>query len=200
MGQAKLKLEKYNYIEVQEIKEASEQSVDMKNVRVAGVVKFIEYKVSKAGKPFYWIGIVDDRSFIKAYCNEDTFKKFNMHILKGKCSLFNISVRNGFISFDKCVLMDIAPFKAGYILQIDLPYGMFTTAIKEYIEDELDVTIRRGNVQVFLRTYGYDLFIDPTYDLIDNIFNKFGVKCRVRKIDEIFNDDEIIKYLDENNY
>lgn len=51
----------------------------------------------------------------------------------------------------------------------------------KYIEDELDVTIRRGNVQVYLRTYGYDLFIDPTYDLIDNIFNKFGVKCKVEK-------------------
>ena len=151
----------------------------------------------KSGNFFYWIGIVDDKSFIKAYCNEQTFKQFNMHILKSKCSLFNISVRNGFISFDKCVLMDIVPFKAGYILQIDLPYGMFTTAIKEYIEDELDVTIRRGNVQVFLRTYGYDLFIDPTYDLIDNIFGKFGVKCNVRKIDEVFNDDEIMKYLEE---
>ena len=96
--------------------------------------------------------------------------------------------------------MDIVPFKAGYVLQIDLPYGMFTTAIKEYIEDELDVTIRRGNVQVYLRTYGYDLFIDPTYDLIDGIFNKFGVKCNVRKVDEVFNDDEIMKYLEENGY
>lgn len=200
MGQSKLKLEKYNYAQIQDIKEASEQSTDIKNIPVAGVVKFVENKVSKAGNPFFWIGIVDDRSFIKAYCSEDTFKKFNMHILKGKCSLFNISVRNGFISFDKCVLMDIVPFKAGYILQIDLPYGMFTTAIKEYIEDELDVTIRRGNVQVFLRTYGYDLFIDPTYELIDNIFNKFGVKCTVRKIDEVFNDNEIMKYLEENGY
>lgn len=200
MGQSKLKLEKYNYTQIFNIKESSEQSVDMKNIPVAGVVKFIEGKVSKAGNNFFWIGIVDDKSFIKAYCNEDTFRKFNMHILKSKCSLFNISVRNGFISFDKCVLMDIVPFKAGHILQIDLPYGMFTMAIKEYIEDELDVTIRRGNVQVYLRTYGYDLFIDPTYDLIDNIFNKFGVKCNIRKIDEVFNDDEIMKYLEENGY
>ena len=198
MGQAKLKLEKYDYTQIFDIKEASEQSTDMKDIKVAGIVKFCEFKTSKSGKFFYWIGIVDDRSFIKAYCNEDTFKKFNMHILKGKCSLFNISVRNEFISFDKCVLMDIVLFKAGYILQIDLPYGMFTTAIKEYIEDELDVTIRRGNVQVYLRTYGYDLFIDPTYELIDNIFNRFGVKCNIRKIDEVFNDDEIMKYLEEN--
>ena len=197
MGQAKLKLEKYDYTKIQDIKEVSDNCVDMKNVRVAGVVKFIDSKVSKSGKPFYWIGIVDDRSFIKAYCNEDTFGKFNMHILKGKCSLFNISVRNGFISFDKCVLMDIVPFKEGYILQIDLPYGKWTTAIKEYIEDELDVTIRRGNVQVYLRTYDYDLFIDPTYDLIDNIFGKFGIKCNVIKRDEIFNDDKIIKYIEK---
>ena len=200
MGQSKLKLEKYNFTQIQEIKDASDSSTDMKDIKVAGVVKFLEFKQAKSGKYFYWIGIVDDRSFIKAYCNEQTFNQFNAHILKGKCSLFNISVRNGFISFDKCVLMDIVPFKAGYILQIDLPYGMFTTAIKEYIEDELDVTIRRGNVQVYLRTYGYDLFIDPTYDLIDNIFNKFGVKCNVRKIDEVFNDDEIMKYLEENGY
>lgn len=200
MGQSKLKLEKYNYTQIKEIKDASEQSTDMKDIKVAGIVKSIEYKVSKAGRPFYWITIIDDRSSIKVYCSEDTFKKFNAHILKSKCSLFNISVRNGFISFDKCVLMDIVPFKAGYILQIDLPYGMFTAAIKEYIEDELDITIRRGNVQVYLRTYGYDLFIDPTYELIDIIFNKFGVKCNVRKMDEVFNDDEIMKYLEENGY
>ena len=133
MGQAKLKLEKYNYIEVQEIKVASDNCVDMKDIRVAGIVKFLEYKVSKAGNSFYWIGIVDDISFIKVYCNEAVFEQFNMHILKGKCSLFNINVRNGFISFDKCVLMDIVPFKEGYILQIDLPYGKWTTSIKEYI-------------------------------------------------------------------
>lgn len=196
MGEAKLKLEKYDYTKIQEIKEASEQLVDMKNVRVAGVVKFCEFKTAKSGSFFYWIGIVDDRSFIKAYCNEEVFKQYNTHILKGKCSLFNISVRNGFISFDKCVLADLIQFKPGYILQIDLPYGLWTTAIKEYIEDELDVTIRRGNVQVFLRTYGYDLFIDPTYELIDNIFNKFGVKCNVRKIDEVFND-KIIEWYEE---
>lgn len=200
MGQAKLKLEKYDYTQVREIKEASEQSNELKSVRVAGVVKSLEYRPSQKDIYFYWIEIVDDTSTIKAYCNRKTFETFNTHILKGKCSLFNISVRNGFISFDKCVLMDIVPFKAGYILQIDLPYGMFTTAIKEYIEDELDVTIRRGNVQVYLRTYGYDLFIDPTYDLIDNIFNKFGVECNVRKINEVFNDDEIMKYLEENGY
>ena len=200
MDEAKLKLEKYNYTKIQEIREASEQLVDMKNVRVAGVVKFCEFKTAKSGKFFYWIGIVDDKSFIKAYCNEQTFKQFNMHILKGKCSLFNISIKNGFISFDKCILMDLVQFKPGYMLQIDLPYGLWTTAIKEYIEDELDVTIRRGNVQVYLRTYGYDLFIDPTYDLIDGIFNKFGVKCNVKKINEVFNDDEIMKYLEENGY
>jgi hypothetical protein len=197
MGEAKLKLEKYDYTKIQEIKEASDQLIDIKNIKVAGVVKFCEFKHAKSGKFFYWIGIVDDRSFIKAYCNEETFKQFNTHILKGKCSLFNISVKNGFISFDKCVLVNLIAFKPGYILQINLPYGMWTTAIKEYIEDELDVTIRRGNVQVYLRTYGYDLFIDPTYDLIDNIFSKFGVKCSLKKIDEIFNDNEIMKYIDE---
>lgn len=200
LGECKLKLEEYDYTKIQEIKESSENSVDMKNIKVAGVVKFLEYRQAKNGGYFYWIGIADDRSFIKVYCSEKTFKQFNTHILKGKCSLFNINIRNGFISFDKCVLMDIVPFKIGYIFQIDLPYGVWTAAIKEYIEDELDVTIRRGNVQIFLRTYGYDLFIDPTYDLMDNIENKFGIKCNIRKRDEVFNDDEIMKYLEENGY
>ena len=52
MGQAKLKLEKYNYTQVQEIKKASERLNDMKNVRVAGVVKFCEFKTAKNGKFF----------------------------------------------------------------------------------------------------------------------------------------------------
>lgn len=200
MCEAKLKIEKYNYASVLDAKEAVDNSMNVKNLMVAGIVKYLEYRPSQKDVYFYWVEIIDDASTIKAYCNRSTFETFNTHILKGKCSLFNISIRNGFISFDKCVLMDVVPFKKGYIFQIDLPYGMFTTAIKEYIEDELDVTIRRGNVQVFLRTYGYDLFIDPTYELIDNIFGKFGVKCNVRKIDEVFNNDETIKYLEENGY
>ena len=60
MGQAKLKLEKYDYTQVREIKEASEQSIDMKNVRVAGIVKSLEYRPSQKDVYFYWIEIIDD--------------------------------------------------------------------------------------------------------------------------------------------
>ena len=47
MGQAKLKLEKYDYTQVREIKEASEQSNELKGIRVAGVVKSLEYRPSQ---------------------------------------------------------------------------------------------------------------------------------------------------------
>ena len=200
MGESKLKLEKYNYPKIQDIKEYSDKLIDIKDLRVAGVVRSIEPRISKAGNKFYWIEIADDIIAIKLYCNEITFSRFNTHILKNKCSLFNIGIRNGFAAFDKCILMTSVKFKDGYIFQIDLPYDIHTDAIKEYIEDELDVTIRRGNTQVFLRTYGYDLFIDPTYDLIDSIFNKFGVKCSIKEVNEMFDDSKHLKIMEENGY
>ncbi len=202
MGDSRLKLSKYNYSTIQDVKEAFDNLVDVKDMKITGIVKVLEFKQAKSGNYFYWIGIVDDHSFIKIYCNEKTFSQFNTHIIKGRCSLFNVKVSNGFISMDKCILLDNIPFKPGYVFVIHLPYGIHTEAVREYIEDELDVTIRRGNTQVFLRTYGYELFIDPTEELMNIIENKFGIKCSLELHDEYLfkSENKLIKQLEEYGY
>lgn len=202
MGDSKLKIQYNGYKDITDLKNAVESLTDTKNILIAGKVKFVEHKISNAGNPFCWIGLIDDRSFYKVYCNADTFKKFSSEIIVGKSTLFNISIKNDFVSFDKCILIENIPFKSGHIFVINLPFNIWTTTIAEYIEDNIDVTIRRGNVQVFQNTRETDLFIDPTINLIGKIYELFNIKCTIEVYEDFMwgNSNKLIKELEENGH
>lgn len=200
MGDSKLKIQKNGYNDITDMKNALDSSLDAKNMLVAGKVKFIEHKQSNAGNWFCWIGLVDDRSFYKVYCNAKIFNEYAMNIIKGKTSLFNINIKNDFVSFDKCILMENIPFKKGHIFVIHLPFKIYSTSIIEYIEDNISVTIRKGSVQVFQNTRETPLFIDPTYDLIDKINELFKIKCTVEVYEDFIwgKSNKLIKEMEEN--
>jgi len=180
IGENMLKIEKHDYKSLRELNEVVLEQKEYKDMLIVAIITNIEYKISNAGRPFYWIHLSDDWLSTKIYCNQDLFSKWNQELIVNKCVLFNISVKNDFIKFDKCITLDKVPFKSGYIFVINLEYGKYTDSIKEYIEDELDVTIRKGICPVYLRTRQCDgLFIDPTYELIETIYNKFNVKCSI---------------------
>jgi len=202
MGDSKLKIKCNGFYGITDLKVAAESLVDTKNMRVAGKVKFIEPKVSNSGNNFFWIGLVDDVSFFKIYCNENIFKEFSMHIIKGKTSLFNVNIRNGFVSFDKCISMTDIPFKPGYIFVIHFPFDKWSTTILEYIEDNIGVTIRNGNIKVYQNTRESDLSIDPTYDLIDKIYELFKVKCTIEVYEDYIwgESNKLIKEMESYGY
>ena len=136
------------------------------------------------------------------YCNENTFKDLHYDLIKNRCVLFNVNIRSDFVTFDKCKLIENIPFKQGYILSIHLPYGQWSDMFTKFIADELDTTIRRGTVEVYLRKYGLGLYVDPSYELMKRIERIFGVKCSL----EIYEDyiwgesNKYLKYMEENGY
>jgi hypothetical protein len=202
IGENKLKVEKYGYQSLRAINEVILSEKSIKGLKVAAVITQIEFKQSNAGKYFYWIHLRDDWTSYKVYCSEQTLKDNQSDLIKGRCVLFNINIKNDFASFDKCKIIENIPFKDGYIFVINLPYGKWTTAVQEYIEDEIDVTIRRGSCQVYLRTYGHDLSIDPSYDLMEKLEKRFGVNCSLELKENFLwgESNKLVKYMEECGY
>ena len=202
MSDAKLKIQYNSYNSIKELELLIENSNVVNNFIIPGYVRFIEQKISGNGNPFYWIGIADDRSFIKLFCNSNVFNEFSSQIIKGKISLFNINVKNGFVSFNKCILMSNVPFKKDCIFVIHLPFNIYSTSIIEYIEDNIDVTIKRGNVPVYQNTRETDLKINPTIDLIEKIYEIFKVKCSIENLEDYIwgESNRLIKEMEENGY
>jgi len=184
LGEYKLKADNWNLSNIAYLNEQILDRNDLKGCMIAAVIDKIEYKTSQAGNMFLWIYLVDDYSSIKVYCNEKTFKEFANQLIVGKCCLFNLSVRNEFCTFDKCKLLEHVDFKKGTIFVIHLDPKVWSNDIIEWIEDNLGVFIQKGNVQVFQRTFHQDLFISPTYELIDIIKGKFGVKCTIENYED----------------
>lgn len=199
MSDSKLKIDTYGYKGVLELKSTAEGSIDTKNMLVASKIDNIEFKQSKAGNYFYWISIIDDRSSFKLYCKAETYNQFVNEIIKGKASLFNINIRNDFATFDKCILLDNIPFKKGYIFVIHMPFDKHSTSILEYIEDNIDVTIKKGNVQVFQNTRDSELFIEPTIDLIDKVKKLFDIKCTIELYEDFIwgESNKLIKWYED---
>ena len=200
MGDSKLKIECNGYKDITELKNVSDSLVDIKDMYVAGKIKFIEFKKSNAGNYFYWIGLIDDRSFFKIYCSAEVFNKFANEMIKGKSSLFNVNIRNNFVNFNKCVLIENIPFNKEYIFIVHLPFNVWSTTILEYIEDNIGVSIKKGSVKVFQNTRESKLMIDPTYDLIDKIYELFKIKCTVEIYENFIwgRSNELIKEMEEN--
>jgi hypothetical protein len=198
MGENKLKIETYGYKDLRSIKECLNEAQNASGMLVAAMIDRIEFKQANSGNYFYWIHLIDDWTSIKIYCSEKSFKEMNGNMIVGRCVLFNINIRNDFATFDKCMIMENIPFKKGYIFVAHLEYGKWTNAIKEFFEDEIDVTIRRGNCRVYLRTYPYDLFVDPSYELIARVQNKFGIKCSV-ELEDDFLWGRVNKLIEEND-
>lgn len=199
MGDSQLKIKAYEYSGIQTIKSAIDDAIDLKNVHIAAVVKFIEIKTSQYGNSFYWISLVDDKTFIKAYCGAKTFKAYSQHIINGRCSLFNISNSAGFVSFDKCISMQDIPFQLGHIFVVHIPFNKRTDVIKNYIEDNIGVTIAKGNVEVYEKTRATGLFIEPTISLINIIREKFGITCTLELYEDYIwgNSNAMIKVMNE---
>lgn len=177
IGENKLKIETFGYKGIGTINEILLAQEDAKNLKIAAVVTNIEFKTSKAGNYFYWIHIADDLLTTKMYCNENTFKELQYDLIRSRCVLFNVNIRNDFVTFDKCKLIENIPFKNGYILSIHLPYGQWSEMFARFLSDELDKTIRRGTVEVFLRKYPLNIHVDPSHELMRRIEKVFGVKC-----------------------
>ena len=198
LGDSKLKIDVNKYKGIRDINECLLAQEEAKNMLVAAVVTKLEYRARDNGSFFYWVHLSDDWVSTKIYCSDKTFNMVRGELLLGKCVLLNVSIRNDFVTFDKCISMDKVPFKRGSIFVIHLPYGQWTEEIQRLIMSEIDRSIRRGGCQLFLRTRPYDIFIDPTYDLIEAINNAFGVKCSVENEDEFLwpNSNKLIKEME----
>lgn len=202
IGESRLKIETYGYKSIRDINDVLLSQGEVKNLKVAAVITGIEAKTSKAGNYFYWITITDDWHTIKLYCSENSFRDMQYDLIKGRCVLFNINIRNDFVTFDRCKMIDNIPFKSGYIMSIHLPYGQWTEEFSKFLANELDRTIRRGTVGVFMRKYPLDINIDPSYELMNRIENKFGVKCTIEVYEDyIFGEaNKYLKYMEDNGY
>jgi len=184
MSHNRLKIEKNGFQNLAYINDLSLDRKDCKDVMVAAVIDNIEHKVSKNGNHFCWIYLIDDYASLKIYCSEKTLREYSNDLIINKCCLFNISIRNDFVTFDKCRNMDLIPFKKGYIFIIHLDPTKWTDDILNYIEDNLGISIQKGTVQVFQRSFPQQLFINPTYELIDYISAVYGVKCSLEKYED----------------
>lgn len=202
IGENKLKVDYNGFVGIRNINEALLSKEDVKNMLVVGVITKLEHKQSKSGNFFYWIHIADDWITTKIYCNMKTFQEYSYELIKGACVLFNINIKNDFVTFDKCINIERVPLKKDLIFVIELPYGQWTTKIQEFISNQIDKTIRRGNCEVYLRTYPCEIFIDPTYDLIKWIKKLFNVDCSIKNIEEYIwsNSNKLIKEMEENGY
>lgn len=202
VGEHKFKIFANGYKGVKYIFDAIDFEEDCRNVLMAGVITNIEHKQSNSGNYFYWIYISDDFSSVKLYCNEKTFTQFNKSILKDRCVLFNVSVKNGFASFDKCRLIDNIPLTDKYVFVIHQDFDKYSTTIKEFIEDEIGISIRNGNVEVLINTMKTNLFIDPSYELCRRIESLYGIKCTIEKEDDYLwgNTKRDIEEYERNNY
>lgn len=184
IGDDKLKVDVNGYKSLRVINQAILDGINIKDVLVASVVTKLEYKQSKAGNFFYWLDLSDDMISLRLYCSMKTFQEFSNELIKGSCVLFRMSVRNDFVTFDKCIQVSKLPLKTGSIFVIELPYGQWTNQIQEFISAQIDKTIRRGNCEVYLRTYPCGIFIDPTYDLVKWIKEVFNVDCGIKNSED----------------
>lgn len=202
IGDDKLKVEHNGFKSIRVLNDAISSGNDLKNVLVAAVITKLEYKQSKAGNFFYWIDIADDWVSMRLYCNMKTFQEYSHELIKGSCVLFRMSVKNDFVTFDRCMQVSKVPLKNNLIFVIDLPYGQWTNEIQSFISNQIDSTIRRGNCEVYLRTYPCGIFIDPTYDLIAWIKEVFNVYCSIKDKDEYLwsRSNKLIKEMEEYGY
>ena len=83
-----------------------------------------------------------------------------------------------------------------------MPFDKHSTSITEYIEDEIGVSIKEGNVKVLYKTSDTGLSISPTHNLISNIKKLFKIDCCVEKEDEYLwkNSLEYLKFMESNGY
>lgn len=202
LGDSKLKIDVNKYKGIRDVNEKLLSQEEVKNMLIAAVVTKLEYRARDNGSFFYWVHLSDDWTSIKMYCSDKTFSMVRDELLVGRCVLLNVNIRNDFVTFDKCILMDKVPFRRGAIFVIHLPYGQWTTKIQELIINEVDRSIRRGSCQLFLRTKPYDVFIEPTYDLIDAINNAFGVRCSVENEEEFVwgKSNKLLKEMESHGY
>ena len=71
-----LKIKSYNYDSISYIKEVESSGINIKNCLIPGIVHVIEQKISKSGNTFFWIGIKDNRNFIKLKQNSVDYNSF----------------------------------------------------------------------------------------------------------------------------
>jgi hypothetical protein len=201
IGEHKFKIFANGYKGVRYIADLCNEGKDEKNILTAAIITNIEYKQANSGNFFYWIYLSDDFANIKVYCSEKVFTQFNQSIIVNRCVLFNMSVRNEFPSFDKCKILDNIKVNGNYIFVIHQPYDKWSTTITEFIEDEIGVTIRHGNVEVCINSYKTGIFIDPSYELCNKIENMYGIKCTIEDHDSyIWKDSlKLIKEMEEND-
>lgn len=202
IGDNKLKIETNKFLGLRSVVEQLSLQEDAKNMLIAAVITKLEYRPRDNGSFFYWVHLSDDWLSMKIYCSDKTFSIFSSELIVGKCVLFNVNIRNDFATFDNCIMLDKVPFKRGSIFVINLPYGQWTDKIQELIESEVDKSIRRGGCQLFLRTKPYEIFIDPTYDLINILLEVFGVKCTVEDEEEFIwgGSNKLIKEMEMYGY
>lgn len=202
MDDSDLKAEKNGFKSIRDLKDLENSSVVINNMFVVGKVSVIENKKSAAGNSFYWITIIDNRDSYKLYCNADTFAKYYSNIIINKVSLFNVNIKNDFISFNKAVLIEKAPFKKGYIFVIHTPFNINDNTVVEYIKSNIGRRINPGTVEVFKNTNSTGMFIDPTYSLINNINKLFSTKCTLEVYEDFIwgESNKLIKKMEENGF
>ena len=219
MEQEALKINHYQYDGLSKLKAIVEDNVNTENLLIVAKIHYIETKKNKRDIPFYWILVEDDYLSMKIFCNNTIYDKYITELTFGKICLFSVNIKNGFIALNKCRLLENIPFKQNTIFQIQLPYGnlnnfnkvknininddlpynFWTSDILNYIEDNIDITIQKGNCQVYQRTFQTDLFIIPTQELIDIIKNKFGVNCVLVDKENMFGNKKLIEEYINNN-
>lgn len=202
MNDSDLKVEKNGFKRIRDIKDLILSSTSVNNMFVVGKVTLIESKRSAAGNYFYWITIIDNRDSYKLYCNSDTFIKYSNNIIISKISLFNVNIKNDFVSFNKAIFIERVPFKRGYIFVIHTPFNINDNIVVEYIKGMKNRGINDGTVEVFKNTQSTGLFIDPTYSIIKSIDKLFNVKCTIELYEDFIwgESNKLIKQMEENGF
>lgn len=202
IGENKLKIEKNNFLSLSNLNELYLTGNNYENLLIACIINKTELKQSKSGNYFYWIHVIDDISSNKIYCSENIYKT-NIHILTPpNCVLLDVSIKNDFISFKRCAMVDSLPFNKNLIFVIHIPYNIWTTSIIDFIKENIGVSIRYGNCKVFQNTRDTGLSIDPTYELINSIKNRFDIKCTIENYEDFIwgESNKLIKEMEENGY
>ena len=199
MGDNKLKIDTSGFNHLAYVNDLILDGKNINNCITACIIEKIEHKTSARGNHFCWIYLIDDYSSLKIYCSEKTLREYTSELIIANCCLFNINIKNDFVTFDKCKRLDLIPFKKDYIFVIHLDFDKWTDDIINYIEDNIGVAIQKGTVQVFQRSFAQQLFIAPTYELIDYISAVYGVKCSLEKYEDYIwgESNKLIKELEE---
>lgn len=202
IGDQKLKIDHYGYNNITRLKELQEFDCNEKNILIAGVVKQNQYYRSNAGNEMYFIHLADDMAATKMYCNLQSFAKYAHILIEGEPVLFNVSSKNGFITFDKCMKIADIPFKKDTIFVIHMPFNKYSQDIEYLIKDSLGVDIKPGNVRVFQNTRDLGIAIEPTYELIGAIKHGYGINCSLTTEDAYLwpNSIKLIKEMEDNGF